>query len=304
MGIHSYLWNVLGARTLSMSGRQLFTVDSFRNTGRPLLAVMADPNSIFIRALAQFKHRTLYCNIINDRSAVYYTTGISSKDPYVDLDAVHLQPLPGHEGVILRPDEPVRPKPYQPVGVLERIRLTSRYAISTAPLALLFVILVPIGSVLFLVNAGYQTIRSSQRVRLHEAGQGGFGIERYRIPLIEEVRHMGDRAYEHLQTSQNEEYLPTPPPEIDNASSTKSEATSHTNLVNSSVKGQEKFPTLALTTEQFDMIEGLDGVGFEKYPVHISKVRHSHAAIIVRSQRKGFSEGKVVIRHWVENFEI
>ncbi|KAG7129083.1 Lipid droplet phospholipase 1 like protein [Verticillium longisporum] len=36
-GWHNHVWNVLGARTLSMSGRQLFTIDKFRDTGRPLL---------------------------------------------------------------------------------------------------------------------------------------------------------------------------------------------------------------------------------------------------------------------------
>lgn len=35
LGFHNHLWNVLGARTLSMSGRQLFMIDSFRETGKP-----------------------------------------------------------------------------------------------------------------------------------------------------------------------------------------------------------------------------------------------------------------------------
>lgn len=53
-------WNVLGARTLSASGRQLFTIDKFRDTERPLLEVLADPESIFIKGLAKFERRTLY----------------------------------------------------------------------------------------------------------------------------------------------------------------------------------------------------------------------------------------------------
>ena len=64
-------------------------------------------------------------------------------------------------------------------------------------------------------------------------------------------------------------------------------------------------PKLNLTQEQFSMIDSLDKVGFKKYRVHISKVRHTHAAIIVRMKRKGFEEGKVVLRHWLdEEFEI
>jgi len=51
------------------------------------------------------------------------------------------------------------------------------------------------------------------------------------------------------------------------------------------------------------MVQALDDVGFRKHRVHITKVRHSHAAIIVR--RKGMDEGKVVARHWLnEEFEI
>lgn len=32
-GYHSHIWNVLGARTLSMSSRQLFRINKFRDTG-------------------------------------------------------------------------------------------------------------------------------------------------------------------------------------------------------------------------------------------------------------------------------
>lgn len=298
LGPHNYLWNVLGARTLSTSGRQLFTVDSFRDTGRPLLTILADPNSVFIRGLAQFKHRTLYANIVNDRSVVYYTSCITYKDPFVNIDAVDLQPLPGYDGVLLRPDEPVRPKPRVPLGFWARVRSTGWSTLTAVPLYLLLAVLIPVGSMLFLINSGYQTIRSAQRVRLHESGGANFGIERYRSnPLLEEAQNLEERVFDRLNTNQGQDYLPTPPSE-DEERFSKSEHSG------SKFKGQEKFPTLALTSDQFYMIEGLDGVGFTKYPVHISKVRHTHAAIIVRTNRWGFDEGKVVVGHWVKHFEV
>lgn len=102
-GFPNHLWNVLGARTLSTSGRQLFTIDNFRDTGRPILSVLSDPDSIFIHALGRFQNRALYTNIVNDRSAVFYTTGISRTDPYVDLTKVNLHYLKGYEPVILDP---------------------------------------------------------------------------------------------------------------------------------------------------------------------------------------------------------
>lgn len=298
LGPHNYLWNVLGARTLSTSGRQLFTVDSFRDTGRPLLTILADPNSVFIRGLAQFKHRTLYSNIVNDRSVVYYTSCITYKDPFVNIDAVDLQPLPGYDGVLLRPDEPVRPKPRVPLGFWARVRSTGWSTLTAVPLYLLLAVLIPVGSMLFLINSGYQTIRSAQRVRLHESGGANFGIERYRSnPLLEEAQNLEERVFDRLNANQGQDHLPTPPSE-DEERFSKSEHSG------SKFKGQEKFPTLALTSDQFYMIEGLDGVGFTKYPVHISKVRHTHAAIIVRTNRWGFDEGKVVVGHWIKHFEV
>ena len=65
-----------------------------------------------------------------------------------------------------------------------------------------------------------------------------------------------------------------------------------------------EFPMLALTPDQFAMIDALDNVGIKKYPVHIHEARHSHAAIIVRMQRDTFREGKIVVRHWLSNFEL
>jgi putative intracellular protease/amidase len=78
-----------------MSGRQLFGIDQFRDTGKPLLAVLADPNSIFMSGLAKFKRHTLYTNITNDRSALHYTTAISKTDTYTDHSKVNGHYLPG-----------------------------------------------------------------------------------------------------------------------------------------------------------------------------------------------------------------
>jgi hypothetical protein len=52
------------------------------------------------------------------------------------------------------------------------------------------------------------------------------------------------------------------------------------------------------------MIQSLDDVGWKKYPVHIHKASHSHAAIIVRMNRARFAEGKLVVQHWLDNFLI
>jgi len=326
IGPHSYVWNVLGARTLSASGRQMFLIDNFRDTKKPLLSVMADPTSIFVRGLSSFAHRSLYTNILNDRSVPFYTSCISRTDPFVDLNAVKLHYLPDSNHILLDPYNPVSPRPLPPQTLWSQIRSSSASTIKSLPFYLLLSVVLPIGSVLFLANAGIQSFRSAQRVKLHEAGQAGIGIEKYRRmpPLLTQAQHVADRALRAVEPV-DEDYIDTEDEERQdllgdqhaehaktpngNGNAQSSEAkTESAPRAEAKGSGQfrntSSFPTLALSDEQFAMIENLDAVGFEKFPVNITAVRHTHAAIIVRSQRKGFEQGKVVIKHWIENFEV
>ena len=300
------MWNWLGAHTLSTSGQQMFLVDNFRGTGRPLLSIMADPDSIFVKGLSQFKHKSIYANTVNDKAVPFYTSAISRTDPFVDIDAVEVHYLPGQEhNVILDPSNPVSPKrkltpEEQGLSWQERYIMSERTRSSIPFYAFLFSMM-PIFVPFFFVNAAYQTYTSAQRVKLHEAGKL-IDLKRYRIPLLEESQALQDTAVERLASHSKEEYLPTPPPEptVDDASS------SSTNLL-SKVQHEQNdspWPTLALTDAQFGMIDNLDRcVGFTKFPAHIQKIRHTHAAIVVRTPKEGFAEGKVVSAHWAGGFE-
>lgn len=315
LGVHHRVWNVLGSQTLSASGRQLFTIDIFRNTNRPLLSVLADPDSIFMLALSQFKHRVLYANIINDRSAPYYTTCIVTTDPYVNLDKININHLPGFAPVVLDPAKPVSLKsPDAQPPLMTRMAESSHALLSRVPLFALLAVLIPIGSVVFLINSGVQTVRSQKRIRLHEEGKSGIGLGNYRIPLmVENARTTMESAFANINAGQRQQYLPSAERTISSNSAGSEE---HHNgfaekpnlpaLRRKSTSSQSaEFPTLALTPEQFAMVKALDNIGFRKYRVHIQKVRHTHAAIIVRVQKKDFDEGKVVVRHWLEEeFEV
>ncbi|KAH7038544.1 lipase/serine esteras-like protein [Macrophomina phaseolina] len=327
LGFWNHLWNVLGARMLSASGRQLFTIDSFRDTGRPLLANLADPDSVFIKGLAKFKHRSLYCNVVNDRSVVYYTAGISRIDPFTDPEAVKINYLKGYEDVIVDPRNPVSPK-HDAEEVLPtfygRLAGQSYSALSRLPLMLFLVLFIPVALVLFTLNSAVQSIRSSRRIRLHAEGKLGINTSAYSIPLfVNEVRREAEEIFEGLNHGQ--EYLPsgneelaTPAgsrPNAPKAVRTKSDPGEKLVLEESGVAEEEplqhpdhrqlEFPTLALTPAQFAMIQALDEVGFKKYPVYIHKDSHSHAAIIVRKLNKqSFDEGKLVVKHWLSEFEV
>ena len=310
-GYHTKAWNWIAARTLSESGRQLFLIDSFRDDGRPLLSILADPNSIFIKALRRFKNRTLYANITNDRSAPYFTTYIAGTDPYIDMEAIQTNPIKGYEPTVLNPDQPFKTADFsEELSLYSRITSKSSVLLTNLPLYAMLAVLVPLGTVTFLVNAGYQNLRSSQRIYLHETGKAGVGFKNYRIPLlIENARAAVEGAIENMTGNEPQEYLSDSeqPRNGDTGSKVDEKATPNARSTTTNVTpaSSSHFPTLALAPEQFQMIEALDKVGFRKYPVHIQKVRHSHAAIIVRTTRKGFDEGKVVVRHWLDReFEI
>jgi hypothetical protein len=343
LGFHNHLWNVLGARTLSMSGRQLFMIDTFRDTGKPILAVLAEPGSTFMKALAQFKHRSLYTNIVNDRSAVYYTTGISRIDPFVDLNAVKVNFLEGYEPLILDDQNPVSPKDDSPLpGFHQRLAGGTKTLLGRVPLVLFLFIFVPIGTVLFLLNSGVQSVRSRRRIQLHHEGKAGIDVEEYKIPLMVELAHDVRRAaediFENINHTQSSEYLPAGSEELaqpespllspkhkhkhsmssiseekpllaenDDEDDDDENDDAATEANESSVVVQQRqmeFPTLALTAHQFAMIQALDDLGWKKYPVWIHNVGHSHAAIIVRMNRKSFDEGKIVVGHWLSQFEV
>lgn len=306
VGYGGHVWNALGSKTLSTSGAQMFLADSFRDTGKPLLSVLAEPNSIFIQGLRLFKNKSVYANTTNDRSVPYYTACISRVDPFVDLDAIDVHYQPGQEDdkqVILDPSSPVTPRQSP-----EATRSLFQRTLNDLPFYAAITVLLPIGATFFFLNSGLQTYRSAQRVRQHEEGASGFSVGRYRIPLLESAQAAQDSVYQTL-SQQNEQFLPTPPPET--ASEPESSATSSTaagedkDLARQESKKEgSAFPILALTPEQFAMIDNLNDVGLTKYPVHIQNVRHTHAAIVVRSERASFWEGKVVTAHWAMRFEL
>lgn len=320
-GYHNHAWNVLGARTLSMSGRQLFMIDSFRDTGRPLLSVLADSDSIFVRALRQFKHRSLYANVVNDRTVTYYTAGISQTDPFEQPDAVKVNYIKGYENVIVDGDNPVSAKEPEALPAFhKRLTTGTRTAFQRAPIIAFFLVFIPIGSTLFIINSLIQSLRSRQRIRLHEEGKAGIDVGGYRIPvMINSARKEVEDIFEEMNNAQQQEYLEAGSEELASPTQPSSplffrrmSSAKHTETVDSDAESinddkavlKLDFPTLALTQHQFKMIENLDNVGFKKYPVFIHKHRHSHAAIIRRMDKEGFEEGRVVVKHWLTTFEL
>jgi hypothetical protein len=294
-GWRNHAWNGVASRMLSKTGRQIFLLDKFRDTNQPILAVLADPDSIFIHGLARFERRTLYANVTNDRSAPYYTTSISKTDPYDDLSKIKVRYAKGYEDVVLDKDFPVAPLPAGSIKKEDTWASTAHF-LKNLPLLMGLMVIVPMGLSVFLVNEGFQAVRSAQRIKSHDEGRAGFDNSRYHVAFwMNRVKNTVDETFETLAGSQDQEYL---------SSDSETEATPLDSQKRQIMKLERRMskseePTLALAPEQFSAIRALDDLGWRKYPVWIKKVRHTHAAIIVRWDTDRFEEGRKVIKHWV-----
>ena len=342
----SAIFNALGPRTLSVSGRQMWMIDEFRDTGRPLLSVLADPGSIFMRGLRGFKNLALYANVINDRSVAFYTAMIWDKNPFRDIEDLDLNYLPGWDGLIIDPSDPISssPKPPEiPQTYLQAITSRSTTFIKNAPLMGAIALLVPIGSTVYLINSGIQVIRSSNRIKLHEAGKAGIELGRFRIPVMigeakerigrvlsrrgtmeskfaedegeeengsAEVENgwvMNDKEVEKAQNG----HIVIPDAQSSIPNLNNNPTATHTDAANStSPPTNEKsitplppsppssIPQLSLLPPQIQIIHDLNTLPWRKFPVYIRNVRHTHAAIVVRMDRKAFDEGRRLMGQW------
>jgi hypothetical protein len=275
-------------------------IDKFRGTGRPLLEILADSNSIFMQGLAKFKRRTLYANIVNDRSAVYYTTSISKTDPFINLERIRFTYVKGYEDILLDPDAPLGLPEESEMTVCARALKASETSVKRFPFFVALAFYVPIGLMTVLVNSGIEALRSNHRIRLYEQGRSDIDPDAYRVPLlISGIQEAVDDVYKNVNSAQSHEYLAATSEEalLEEPSSLR---TLQQDDWKSTLFHQPDIPILSLTSSQFGMIQSLDNLGWHKFPVHIHKHRHSHAAIIVRKDKPSFAEGIVVIRHWLE----
>lgn len=248
----------------------------------------------------------------------FFTAGISQTDPFEQLDKVKLNYLSGYEDVIVDTHNPVSPKEPEALPVFrQRLKIGTRAFFRNVPSIAFFMILIPIGTTFLLTNAAIQSVKSRQRIRLHEQGMAGIDVKGYRIPLMLNSARQGmEDMYGNLNNQQGQDYLREGEEELasptqqktfsfsKNADGTYSDANSNADFKDEKPATQLDLPTLALTEHQFKMIEHLDNVGFKKHPVHIKNIKHTHAAIIRRIDTPSHDEGHIVARHWLDHFEI
>ncbi|KAJ5953152.1 hypothetical protein N7454_000048 [Penicillium verhagenii] len=275
--------------------------------------ILADPESIFIQGLKRFQNRSVYGNIVNDRTTAFYTTLFTKTNPFRDLEKININYVEGYEQVIVDPEEFLLPlTPKEPETCASEAWHQSKTFLQNMPIYLLILLLLPPASTLFCINAAIQTFRSQKRIRLHVEGKNGALFGKYKVPLlVRDMQHVMDEVFESANARQEPAYLSSSDLEASDSHEKNTGKGIKSNSFNSDSSTDyessqagyvaSQSPKLALTPGQFDIIDSLNDVGFRKYPVYIHKHRHSHAAIVHRIQKDSHSEGKLVMKHWLDN---
>ena len=159
---------------------------------------------------------------------------------------------------------------------------------------------VDVGGILkfsFTNMAFYLSISSFIGIRLHEKSLGGFEVSNTWTNLVDPYANTPKPVANKVGGKQ----YTTENGSVEQGSPTRDEE-SHAGREHG-LDQIQGFPTLLLSPEQFTMIRNIDAMGFKKHRVHIHRVRHTHAAIVVRSKpmrKHAFDEGKLIIKHWLE----
>ena len=277
-GILPWLVTNIGPRSLSLTGAHIFLADSVLSSSRlgqqrqrrPLMEIMTEPESVFVKGLTRFTSLNCYANIANDRSVPYFSAAIASTDPFRDLKTVRLNHLEKYGDVVLDPAHP-----YDDLKDGETAEEYT-YALWARERVLRTVLLagLPLWLLVFAVNAVIANYKSSRRIKAHRSENSDKAETMYAIRAQELVE-------ETLQTT---------------SAGTADTTTGSSDTASSGFK---------LNDVQARMVSNLNKLPWYKVPVHVRKTQHSHAAIVCRTpDTPRLDEGRQVMQHWLDHVKL
>ncbi|RLV95907.1 rRNA methyltransferase 1 mitochondrial [Spathaspora sp. JA1] len=279
------IYNACAPHFLAITGGQLFLQDRVGEFNKPLLVWMADPRSIFHKSLKLFKYRSLYANVVNDKRTAWYTASISSSDPVNSLvnksaARIHASYVKGYEPTVIDINQPFY---YQDDNLRENGTRDFWIILEWFKVLLGIIIFTPVWAVSFFVNSILQRIRLNKRVSsfFSDASNNLFH-------LYEDI---GDEDSLHGEYGDNESLLT----ELEHDFLDKAQDTGETfveELYTAFQSGQDssKVTPLALNEDQKFIVEKLNKIGWNKFPIILRQTKAAHAGSIVRHKDPNFGE--------------
>jgi len=308
--LRSKLFAFLGPKMLSRTGEQLYTIDNWAESGRPLLDILAEPGRVFYRALSTFSTVRFYANSVNDITVPYMTAAVEAADPFLDhtFNGIKIEIDEKYAPIICSFEPPTAPKPRPPAPRILSKKWFKNFRPPLPPalqfkfpgnvlVIMLLPILFPAFFSLAMVRLSLDSRKSRSRLRLLEKD------ESYRERLIHIVgrleRTIEDAAIEYMDD----------PGSVQGSSQTLLQATEPSSSTSpASSPGPEAHIELysdVLSPLQHRIVQAINQLpNMKKVLVFIDPVINSHAVIIARDVKrfKHHELGQGVLRHLADHF--
>lgn len=333
------LYNYCAPFFLAHTGMHIFLTDKKKNR-LPLLVWMSDKRSVFFKALKNFKNLALYSNVINDKRTSWYTSAISSRDPFSSMvnenaSAYALEFVEGYGPNVVDISKPVKFKgdvndneqellnrgkrSVQRKLKWARILINTVKAIIFTPLFVFYLI----GLTIFERLKNWKRVTdffsdtSNNLVHLYKQIEATDNVDT--VQETERTENVTEQEY--LMNDFEREFSEKMRDETDtivesvfsamNSDSykdyhltTSHSATDENNLDLVNLKGKSQTFDLELVDDQVTIIDNLNSLNWKKFPMLIRKTKQTHRAAIFRNEEPTFSEGIIIVKHFVnEIFE-
>ncbi|KAJ3825413.1 DUF676-domain-containing protein [Lentinula raphanica] len=275
--LFSRISRYVGSRMLGSTGKQLYWLDRWAGTTRPLLEIMADKDLVFWKALDAFDNIDIYANAIHDRMVPYLTGAFELSDPFKGQeDNLDIKFIPGYQPMMeswtpkdqsegkTKRSLPERWEALKPLPLMGPfIQWDFPYnLIIIALMPIILAILVVLVPIIFVLN----TRSSEQRVSILEKASAS--AQERLAQMFATLDYVGQDTGTTLEQ--------------------KSQGVSEGSL----------------SEVQRKMIANLNKLSVRKHLTWIHPVRNSHAIIICREEKQyaGHGLGEGVLRHWADHF--
>ncbi|KAG0024806.1 hypothetical protein BGZ80_006080 [Entomortierella chlamydospora] len=323
----SKMYNYVSSRMLSRSGEQMHMIDDYVDK-KPLLLVMTEPDSIFIKALQRFKRRAVYCNIRNDRSVPFWTASFSDADPFHELEAMEIQYHSGYSSVIesfehydtetLTRLKNEREESLKSLSFAKRTskRISSMPWKKYAFFGILGPFLIPLWIIFASTTISYQGISSRKRTKHMVAASKVLQRIRHLSSTTKLDRYRDDDDNEDNNNSEENRSTDKDTKEQDvvvtvvndssaspsSSSTTLSDGEETTTVVSYSFPDLKSIRPLPLLPVQIEASRNLNKLEWKKNIIHIEAL-NAHASIVVREKRFMHDGGVAAVQHAVDMFK-
>lgn len=339
-GISCRIFNKFTPYFLAHSGAQLFLKDtkniSFANNANknllPLVVWMADPNSVFFQALASFKYRALYSNIINDKRTCWYTSAIEARDPFLsmvnqDPSIYNVHYIAGYEPVVIDLSQPIllqdnanSDKPSEKGKESDRLLNGDSTEIGNflhrkfnwIKVLGNFLLFTPLWVISFIGSSIIQRVKLNRRVNEFFRDGSNSLINLYEY-ISDDITAIDEEPPQEVKND-DELYFESLGRDLQNTVGDRTDGFVESifdAMNNEAYHYAQKYEDngrkkslddpfrLKLDPYQELAVENLNTLTWRKFPVLITHTRASHAAAIVRYADPTFDEGKIVVDHFV-----